>query len=186
MIKRTSRVSIGVAWGMVALTVALVGFACSGGTSDKDKTTTAAARAGATTVATSASNAGSAAPAASPSVSVATTVKVASGGALGRILTDDKGKTLYIFKNDVANSGTSAAESLSALWPPLEITSETPVAPADLVGDLGVITRTDRTKQVTYRGLPLYYYASDEAAGDTKGEGIGGVWSAARAVSRPD
>jgi predicted lipoprotein with Yx(FWY)xxD motif len=114
-------------------------------------------------------------------------VKIASGGPLGRILTDEKGMTLYTFKNDVANSGTSAAESLSAMWPPLVLLSaETPIAPPDLVGNLGVITRTDGTEQVTYRGLPLYRFANDQTPGDTKGEGVGGVWSAARAVSRPD
>src|SRR5205807_3856436 len=108
MSQRTSHVSTAVACGVVALTGAVLAFACSGGTSDTDKTTTAAARAGTTTVATSASGAAAATPAASATTSVPTTVKVASGSSLGRILTDDRGMTLYTFKNDVANSGKSA------------------------------------------------------------------------------
>lgn len=42
--------------------------------------------------------------------------------------------------------------------------------------DLGVTTRTDGTKQVTYGGHPLYYYLGDTAPGQTKGQGVGGVW----------
>jgi predicted lipoprotein with Yx(FWY)xxD motif len=30
--------------------------------------------------------------------------------------------------------------------------------------------------QVAYDGAPLYYYAGDTAAGDTKGQGMGEVW----------
>jgi predicted lipoprotein with Yx(FWY)xxD motif len=34
---------------------------------------------------------------------------------------------------------------------------------------------------VSYNGMPLYYYAADSAAGDTKGQGVGGVWFVAGA-----
>src|SRR5207247_4156078 len=130
--------------GALALVATAIGVAaCSGGTSDKDKTTTSGARAGTTAVAVSTATTGSVTAAASPTVSIPTTVKIASGSSLGRILTDDKGMTLYIFKNDVANSGKSAAEALSALWPPLVLVLEAPVKPPELVGELGVITRTD-------------------------------------------
>jgi len=29
---------------------------------------------------------------------------------------------------------------------------------------------------VTYDGHPLYYFKADSAPGDTKGQGVGGVW----------
>src|SRR5436190_1650230 len=89
--------------GALALVATAIGVAaCSSGTRDKDKTTTAAAGAGTTAVVVSTATTGSVTAAASPTVSIPTTVKIASGSPLGRILTDDKGMTLYIFKNDVA------------------------------------------------------------------------------------
>jgi predicted lipoprotein with Yx(FWY)xxD motif len=41
---------------------------------------------------------------------------------------------------------------------------------------LGTTTRTGGTTQVTYNGWLLYHFASDKAAGETKGEGIQNVW----------
>jgi len=32
---------------------------------------------------------------------------------------------------------------------------------------------------VTHSGQPLYYFSGDQAAGDAKGDGVGGVWSIA-------
>ena len=46
-------------------------------------------------------------------------------------------------------------------------------------GDFGNITREDGQKQVTYKGMPLYYFAGDKAPGDTAGQGVRDVWYAA-------
>jgi predicted lipoprotein with Yx(FWY)xxD motif len=63
-------------------------------------------------------------------------------------------------------------------WPPLLATSVHATGKvAD--GNLGTATRADGSKQVTYYGHPLYYYAGDKKAGDTSGEGLdlsGGKW----------
>ena len=37
-------------------------------------------------------------------------------------------------------------------------------------------TRKDGSGQVTFKRWPLYYFAGDSAAGDTKGQGVGGKW----------
>jgi len=41
---------------------------------------------------------------------------------------------------------------------------------------LGTTQRKDGKLQATYNGMPLYYYVKDIKAGDTKGQGVGGVW----------
>jgi predicted lipoprotein with Yx(FWY)xxD motif len=157
---------------------ALLAAAC-GGTSSSDKTATAAAGGkAATSVATKAAGAPTtSAISGSPPAATggATALKIATDPTLGKFLTDGKGMTLYTFTNDVANSGKSAAEALTAAWPPLTADAA-PAQPAGAIGTFGIITRVDGKKQVTYKGLPLYYFVADKAAGDTKGQGVSGVW----------
>lgn len=171
----------------VAGALALVAAAC-GGTSNGDKTKTAQAGQPKTTV-TVASNtspstasgsptSSSGTPAASTGSPAAggTTVKIATAGSLGEILTDANGMTLYTYKPDVANSGKSAAPgALLNAWPPLYVTG-TASKPSGLTGDLATFMTSDGKQWVTYKGLPLYHFANDTAPGDTKGQGLGGVW----------
>jgi predicted lipoprotein with Yx(FWY)xxD motif/plastocyanin len=117
-----------------------------------------------------ASAAAPAAPAAAPNVKVA-------DNALGKIVTDASGKSLYTNKNDVANSGKSTVSGATlTVWPVFSIPTGNPVKATDLPGDVAVITRDDGAKQVTYKGMPLYYFARDNGPGDTNGQGIGNVW----------
>jgi predicted lipoprotein with Yx(FWY)xxD motif len=169
---------------------ALLAAACGGGTSSADKTSTAAAakpaatsavtKAAATAAATKAASTPAATTGAAtpPSGTTAAGVAVADS-ALGKILVDVKGFTLYTFTNDVAGSGKSAAEGLTAVWPPLSLAA----APSGVTGATGawaMFTRVDGKTQVTYNGMPLYFFANDKAAGDTKGDKVGGVWFAAK------
>jgi predicted lipoprotein with Yx(FWY)xxD motif len=41
---------------------------------------------------------------------------------------------------------------------------------------VGTITRKDGSKQITYNGMPVYYYFKDAAPGDTNGQGVGTAW----------
>jgi hypothetical protein len=48
-----------------------------------------------------------------------------------------------------------------------------------MAADLGTLARSDGTKQVTYKGHPLYYYAGDPNSGTTTGQGsnqFGAKW----------
>ena len=124
-----------------------------------------------------------ASPAGSAAASPATTgqieLKVAPGaGSVAAYLTGKDGKTLYIFTKDTACDGKSVCNGdCATAWPPLVVASLDEIkADAGATGALALATRDDSTSQVTYKGLPLYYFAADTAAGETKGQGVGGVW----------
>ena len=100
--------------------------------------------------------------------------------ALGEVLVDGTGRTLYTYANDAPGSGTSACEGACATeWSPLTGTGA-PVAGSGVSGSLAVITRSDGMAQVTIDGHPLYRFAGDHVAGDTRGNGSEGLWNVAR------
>jgi predicted lipoprotein with Yx(FWY)xxD motif len=82
------------------------------------------------------------------------------------------GMTLYTFTKDVAGSGTSACTGACLTnWPALTIAAgDTPTGDSTVTGTLGTIVRADTgATQVTYNGLPLYFFAKDTKPGDTNG-----------------
>jgi len=83
------------------------------------------------------------------------------------------GFTLYVFDNDLATPATSVCnDGCAAAWPPVLVDD----IEASGVNGLSTITRDDGTSQAAHNGRPLYFYAQDSAAGDSNGEGAGGVW----------
>ena len=97
---------------------------------------------------------------------------VASGpSALGRIVVDSRGHTLYLFEKD--RRGASACSGACLVyWPPL-LTSKMPRATMGARPSLlGSIRRADGTRQVTYAGHPLYRFSGDARRGQTNGEGL--------------
>jgi LPXTG-motif cell wall-anchored protein len=111
------------------------------------------------------------------------TVTATNNASLGNILTDNQGKTLYLFLKDTPNQSSACYDRCATTWPPLLITEGNPVAGEGVNGNLlGVLVRTDGSRQVMYNGRPLYYYATDANPGDTKGQGIGKVWFAINLV----
>lgn len=99
------------------------------------------------------------------------------------IRSDRMGFTLYTFENDRNDTdGDGAGDSdcngtCAVNWPPLY--AEEGATPW---GQFTIIERDDATLQWAFKGLPLYFFAGDMAAGDTNGEGLGGGWF----VARPD
>jgi predicted lipoprotein with Yx(FWY)xxD motif len=162
-----------------AALVAVAGLAFAACGDDDNTKTAAASPTTATNVQpTSApTSAATTAPTSAPTAATAAaTIKTGTGGALGTVLTDAAGFTLYTFKNDVNGSGKSVCNgSCASTWPAVVATGA-PVAGTGISGAVSAITRDDGTKQVAYKGQPLYRFAPDKAPGDTNGQGIGNVW----------
>jgi predicted lipoprotein with Yx(FWY)xxD motif len=118
--------------------------------------------------------AGGASAAAGGSTVMATTV-----GSIGTVIVaGSNGMTVYNFSKDVKDSSTSACTGgCITKWPALTVPAgTTPTAGAGATGKLGTITRTDDgTLQVTYNGLPLYFFSGDTKAGDSNGVYTGWV-----------
>ena len=90
----------------------------------------------------------------------------------GRLFVNADGLTLYTFKKDREQLGTSTClDECSDIWPPV-ITS----ADAEPVGSWSVITRPSGTSQWAYRGQPIYTYAKDTHPGAMIGEKASGSW----------
>ncbi len=91
--------------------------------------------------------------------------------AKGNYLTDSKGMTLYIFDKDTA--GVSNCENgCLKTWPPYIPSPDQTTLPENI----SIIKRSDGSSQFAWKKMPLYYYASDQKAGDITGDGVGGVW----------
>jgi predicted lipoprotein with Yx(FWY)xxD motif len=103
-------------------------------------------------------------------------LKVSVDPALGAILTDATGKTVYLFTKDTTAGQSACSGDCAASWPPVPASADMMSLPAGVPGTLGSIDRDDGVKQLTYNDIPLYYFAADKAAGDTAGQGVGGVW----------
>lgn len=182
------RLLIPAALGGAAL-LAVAAVACGGGSgsayggsssSPTAKAATTPASGGAVAAATS-SNSGATGYGAPAGGSTSGGGSLAVGStSLGSVLVDGKSMTLYKFAKDTAGSGTSACTGGCATnWPPLTVTS-VPSKPAGVTGTLATITRDDGSMQLTYNGMPLYRFAADKAPGDTKGDGVAGLWSVAK------
>jgi predicted lipoprotein with Yx(FWY)xxD motif len=131
----------------------------------------------ASSAAPAASSAAPAASSAAPSASSSApasgpVIKTASVGSLGTVIVaSSNSMTLYTFSKDVKDSGKSVCTGgCATTWPPLTVaTGTTPTGDTGVSGKIATITRDDGTVQVTYNGLPLYFFSGDKAAGDSNG-----------------
>jgi len=141
---------------MAVFVLALVAAACSSDDDAADTTTTTAAQ---TTTTAAPVEAGA--------------VLAAADSALGEIVVDDEGFTLYVFIPDDGGESTCYDDCASA-WPPL-------VGEAVATGSvdaalLGTSPRTGGAQQVTFNGWPVYFFAGDAVPGDVAGQGLNDVW----------
>jgi predicted lipoprotein with Yx(FWY)xxD motif len=91
--------------------------------------------------------------------------------ALGQILVDAQGRTLYLFTAD-SGHGSACDGVCAAAWPPLFAHGNPRVADGANLSLLSTIRRSSSARQRTYNGHPLYLYAGDQKPGDVNGEGV--------------
>jgi predicted lipoprotein with Yx(FWY)xxD motif len=92
----------------------------------------------------------------------------------GKVVADEKGMTLYTFKNDKKDV-SSCYDDCAKAWPPFMADSK-----AKASGAYSIVDRKDGKKQWAKDGMPLYFFVKDTKAGDVAGDGVKGVWNAAR------
>lgn len=119
----------------------------------------------------SSSGAATTAPGGAQGSTATATVSSATVSGHGSVLVAaSNGMTLYEFAKGTANSGTSACTGTCiSEWPPLTVSAgSTPVS--KIGGTWGTITRSDGGRsQVTYNGLPLYFFSGETKPGDGNG-----------------
>jgi predicted lipoprotein with Yx(FWY)xxD motif len=113
---------------------------------------------------------GSAVKASAPN-GIARVTKVGTANSpLGRIVVDNKGRTLYLFENDNIRHSTCYGQC-ATYWAPL-LSHGKPLARAGLRQSLlGTTQRANGSDQVTYAGHPLYRFLPDRTTGEAKGVG---------------
>jgi predicted lipoprotein with Yx(FWY)xxD motif len=105
--------------------------------------------------------------------------KIATGSTnLGKVLVDPHGKTLYAFAADAPHHSACTGSCL-AYWPPVPGADAAALAGSGVTAKLGVLKRSDGSRQLTANGFPMYTYAGDTAVGQANGQGknlSGGLW----------
>jgi predicted lipoprotein with Yx(FWY)xxD motif len=103
-------------------------------------------------------------------------INVAQKSSIGSYLIDSKGMTFYWTTLDAPNQSNVTGAEL-ATWPVYYSNSGSFFIPGTLSSfAFDNIVRSDGSSQSIYKGWPMYYYSADKAAGDTLGQGVGGVW----------
>ncbi|HET8978012.1 MAG TPA: hypothetical protein VFN87_07630 [Solirubrobacteraceae bacterium] len=142
--------------------VALVAAGC-GSSSTPGSTSSAAAGGGGGYGSSAASSTASA-----KSVSIKTAQRAGK-----TYLTDSAGRSVYLWTADSRDSSKCSGACASA-WPPLVTKGQPTASSGARPAMLGTISRGNGTRQVTYDGHPLYYFAGDTGPGTTSGEGSNG------------
>jgi predicted lipoprotein with Yx(FWY)xxD motif len=94
---------------------------------------------------------------------------------VGKVLTDVKGETLYMFAQDKNGKSSCDAECLK-LWVPMHTFGAPTAGTGAQAGLLGTTTFAPGVTQVTYNKHPLYFNIQDQVPGDTKGQAFENQW----------
>ena len=101
-----------------------------------------------------------------------------TSSSLGTFLVDAKGRALYLWDADHGSKSACSGDCATD-WPPLTTTGTPKAGGMAKSSLLGTTTRADGSREVTYAGHPLYYFAGDSGSGQTNGQGsdsFGSPW----------
>jgi predicted lipoprotein with Yx(FWY)xxD motif len=121
---------------------------------------------------------GSSTSSAKPASSSSGPTVTAASTSLGKIVTDGQGRTLYRFAKDTGMQ-SNCTGACASNWPPFTATSKPAALSGVPASAIRLVKRSDGAKQVALDGHPLYYFAGDQSAGQTNGQGadeFGGKW----------
>jgi predicted lipoprotein with Yx(FWY)xxD motif len=96
----------------------------------------------------------------------------------GPILTDGAGRTLYLFTRE-RSARSRCYGACATAWPPLIARGRVRAGRGAHRSLLGTTRRRDGSRQLTYRGHPLYYYVGERRAGQILCQNVtefGGTW----------
>ena len=126
-------------------------------------------------------------PVAAPASSARTSTIVTRASPYGRILTDGRGRTLYVFTRETTGHSRCYGACAKS-WPPLLARPKPHASGGARARLIGTTRRRDGSVQATYAGHPLYRYVRDRKAGQILCQNVvefGGTWLVADAQGRP-
>ena len=100
-------------------------------------------------------------------------LSTATNKSLGAYIVAANGMTLYKYSKDTPGVSNCSGSCIAA-WPPYTVSTSSLIVGKGINGSLSTITRASGTMQLTYKGLPLYFWQGDSKAGDTTGQKING------------
>jgi predicted lipoprotein with Yx(FWY)xxD motif len=101
----------------------------------------------------------------------------------GRILSNGRGRALYLFTAD-HGKGSNCSGDCATAWPPYIVKSAPTAISGAKPGLVGTTRRSDGKLQATYAGHPVYFYVSDNEPGEVLCQAaleFGGYWYVLRA-----
>lgn len=122
-------------------------------------------------------------PSSTPSHSGALAISTATLPGIGTILVGPTGHVVYLLNAESAGHHLCTGQSCLSSWPALMLAqgSTLPVSSSTIPGTFSTYVMSNGSRQVTYNGWPLYYFAGDTTTDSANGRGIsafGGMWEA--------
>ncbi len=155
-------------WGAVgAVGLFMLAAACGSSAASSTAASAPSTSASTSAPAVAASSASTPRPSAAP-LAVLKTEQTA----LGMVLTNAQGFTVYWFAKD-SSTASACAGACAAAWPPV-LGMPRAESGVKLGGTLGEIKRSNGTMQATFDGRPLYLFAGDQVPGQANGNGVAG------------